>query len=94
MAPAGRQGHPKATIGTPKGDRVDHNQLECWVVPKRYSEMMYREAENIFKRMYIDSLSALYSTVTTPGTCFIHYIYKGYQLKMLKKMKEIVSGTT
>ena len=26
MAPAaGRQGHPKATIGTPKGDRVDHN---------------------------------------------------------------------
>jgi len=26
MAPAGRQGHPKATIGTPKGDIVDHNQ--------------------------------------------------------------------
>ena len=26
MAPAGRQGHPKATIGTPKGDRVDHNR--------------------------------------------------------------------
>jgi len=23
MAPAGRQGHPKATIGTPKSDRVD-----------------------------------------------------------------------
>jgi len=26
MAPAGRQGYPKATIGTPKGDRVDHNR--------------------------------------------------------------------
>ena len=26
MAPAGRQGHPKATIGTPKGDIVDHNR--------------------------------------------------------------------
>jgi len=26
MATAGRQGHPKATIGTPKGDRVDHNR--------------------------------------------------------------------
>jgi len=26
MAPAGRQGYPKATIGTPKGDRVNHNR--------------------------------------------------------------------
>jgi len=26
MAPAGRKGYPKATIGTPKGDRVDHNR--------------------------------------------------------------------
>ena len=26
MAPAGRQGHLKATIGTPKGDIVDHNR--------------------------------------------------------------------
>ena len=26
MAPAGHQGHPKATIGTPKGDIVDHNR--------------------------------------------------------------------
>jgi len=26
MAPAGRQGHPKVTIGTPKGDIVDHNR--------------------------------------------------------------------
>ena len=25
MAPAGHQGHPKATIGTPKGDRVEHD---------------------------------------------------------------------
>jgi len=25
MAPAGHQGYPSATIGTPKGDRVDHN---------------------------------------------------------------------
>ena len=26
MAPAGRQVYPKATIGNPKGDRVDHNR--------------------------------------------------------------------
>ena len=26
MAPPGRQGHPKVTIGTPKGDIVDHNR--------------------------------------------------------------------
>jgi len=26
MAPAGRQGHLKVTIGTPKDDIVDHNR--------------------------------------------------------------------
>jgi len=26
MAPEGRHGYPKATIGTQKGDRVDHNR--------------------------------------------------------------------
>ena len=30
MAPAGHQGHPKATIGTPKGDRVEHDN---WTTP-------------------------------------------------------------
>jgi len=29
MAPAGPQGYPRATIGTPKGDRVDQN----WTTP-------------------------------------------------------------
>jgi len=39
MVPAGRQGYPKATIGSPKGDIVDHNWTTpseedriCWVV--------------------------------------------------------------
>jgi len=35
MAPAGRQGYPKATIGTPKGDRVDHNQTTSSVEEDR-----------------------------------------------------------
>jgi len=35
MAPAGRQGYPKATIGTPKGDRVDHNQTTLSVKEDR-----------------------------------------------------------
>jgi len=26
MVPTGHQGYPKATTGTPKGDRVDHNR--------------------------------------------------------------------
>jgi len=37
MKPAGRQGYPKATIGTPKGDRVDHN----WTTPSMEEDRIY-----------------------------------------------------
>ena len=41
MAPAGRQGHPKVTIGTPKGDIVDHNRTTPSMEEDRiYSERM------------------------------------------------------
>jgi len=46
MAPAGRQGHPKATIGTPKGDIVDHNRT----TPSMEEDRIYRKELTIITK--------------------------------------------
>jgi len=59
MAPAGRQGHPKVTIGTPKGDIVDHNRTTPSMEEDRiYSEAIQSSPRSELKRDDVDDSGA------------------------------------
>ena len=64
MAPAGRQGHPKATIGTPKGDIVDHNRT----TPSMEEDRIYlRSTKNKFYGATWKSLAHSILHLGSPG---------------------------
>ena len=52
MAPAGRQqGHPKTTIGTPKGDIVDHNRTTPSMEEDRIYYLNWVTRTRVFRLM-------------------------------------------